>query len=327
MLTDRSIPRGPNPVGYTLVLAASLLWATNGLFSRLIFDSGHIQPRALAALRVYGAAILMAPAVLKARPRLDRKGWLKVAAFGVFGVSVPQWAFFEAIARIPVPIALVIVYTAPVVVTVFERFVHHRVLPPAVYLAIGVAVVGVVFAVTGGKGGAGALSVLGVILAVITTFAYAAQIMVAAIQPHELHPIVRTGLGMMAGCIFWTFVSPFWRLPFASFGTSIDLGSRLPGSLPAGLVVAGIVVFGTVIPYTMLVAGSPRIGPGAASVTGMIEPVAASILAWVALDQRLTLVQVFGVLVALAGVTTAELLRNRRPKDEHFGLADAGLPP
>jgi drug/metabolite transporter (DMT)-like permease len=313
--------------GYALVVSASLLWATSGLFSRLIFDSGQIQPRTLAALRVYGATILLAPAVIRARPRLSRSGWLKVAAFGVFGVSVPQWVYFEAIARIPVPIALVIVYTAPVLVTIFERFVHHRVLPRMVYLAIGIAVAGVIFAVTGGKGGAGALPVIGVLLAVITAFAYAGQIMVAAIQPPELHPIVRTGLGMMAGSLFWTVASPFWRLPFASFTHAIDLGPRLPGTLPAGVLVAGIVLFGTMIPYSMLVAGAPRIGLGASSVTGMIEPVAASILAWVALDQRLTLVQAFGVFVALGGVTVAELLRNRAPAHDHIGLVDAGLPP
>ncbi|CAB4886067.1 unannotated protein [freshwater metagenome] len=327
MYADGSVTHDSRRLGYVLVLSASLLWATNGLLSRLVFDSGEIEPRTLAALRVYGATILLAPAVIRARPRLSRRSWLKVAAFGVFGVSVPQWVYFEAIARIPVPIALVIVYTAPVLVTVFERFVRHRKLPKVVYLAIGVAVVGVIFAVTGGRGGAGALELLGVVLAIVTAFAYAAQIMVAAVQPPELHPLVRTGLGMMAGSIFWTFLSPFWRLPFASFGAAIDLGPRVAGSLPAGLLVAGIIVFGTVIPYTMLVSGSPRIGPGASSVTGMIEPVAASILAWVALDQRLTITQVLGVVVALAGVTVAELLRNRTPLSEHFGLLDAAIPP
>lgn len=314
-------------MGYLLVLTASMFWATSGLLSRLVFDSGIIEPRALAAMRVYGAAILLAPWVVRARPHLDGRGWLKVAAFGVFGVSVPQWIYFESIARIPVPIALVIVYTAPVLVTMFERFVHRRVLPIAVYAAIGVAVVGVIFAVTGGKGGAGALPIVGVLLAVITAFAYAGQIMVAAVQPAELHPLVRTGLGMMAGSLFWTVLSPFWRLPFGSFGDAVDLGPRAPGSVPAGLLVAAIIVFGTVIPYTMLVAGAPRIGLGASSVTGMIEPVAASVLAWVALNQRLAIVQVFGVAIALGGVTVAELMRNRSPKDEHFGLVDAATPP
>ncbi len=314
-------------IGYLLVLTASMFWATSGLLSRLVFDSSLIEPRALAAMRVYGAAILLSPWVIRARPRLDRRGWIKVAAFGVFGVSVPQWVYFESISRIPVPIALVIVYTAPVLVTVFERVAHRRILPVAVYAAIGTAVAGVIFAVMGGKGGAGALPAVGVLLAVITAFAYAGQIMVAAVQPAELHPLVRTGLGMMAGCVFWTVFSPFWRLPFGSFGTAVDLGQRVPGSLPAGVLVGAIVVFGTMIPYTMLVAGAPRIGLGASSVTGMIEPVVASILAWVALNQRLAIVQAIGVAVALGGVTVAELMRNRTPQAEHFGLVDAAMPP
>ena len=314
---------------YALVLSASLFWATNGLMSRLVFDSHIVQPRQLAALRVYGAAILLAPIVIRARPKLDRNGWIKVAAFGVFGVSVPQWLYFEAIARIPVTIALVIVYTAPVLVTIFERFVHHRVLPRPVYAAIGIAVVGVIFAVTGGKGGAGPLPVAGVLLAVATAFTYGGQIMIAAVQPPELPPLVRTGLGMMAGCVFWMVFSPVWRMPFGHAGRAVDLGQRLPGSLPVGVLVACIVVFGTVIPYTMLVSGAPRIGLGASSVTGMIEPAAASVLAWVALNQRLTVVQVIGVAVALGGVTAAELLRNRVPlsQPEHLSLVDAGMPP
>jgi drug/metabolite transporter (DMT)-like permease len=308
--------------GYALVLVASLFWATSGLLSRLVFDARSVEPRQLAALRVYGAALLLVPLVIRARPRLDRRGWLKVAAFGVFGVSLPQWVYFEAIARIPVPIALVIVYTAPVIVTVFERFARHTRLPVPVYLAIGVAVAGVVLAVTGGKGGAGALPVVGVVLAIVTAFAYALQILVSATQPAELPPLVRTGLGMLAGAIFWTVFSPLWGLPFGRIDDAVDLGPRVAGSLPTGVLVLCIIVFGTVVPYTLLVAGSPKIGLGASSVTGMIEPVAASILFWLVLDQRLTTIQVIGVIVALGGVTGAELMRNRVGSD---GLGAAGL--
>lgn len=316
-------------LGYSFVLSASLFWATCGLMSRLVFDSHRLEPRQLAAIRVYGAAILLAPVVIRARPRLSRNGWIKVALFGVFGVSVPQWVYFEAIARIPVTIALVIVYTAPVIVTIFERCVHHRVLPKPVYGAIGLAVLGVILAVTGGKGGAGALPFLGVLLAVITAFTYGGQIMIGTVQPPEVPPLVRTGLGMMAGCVFWTVVSPVWRLPFGAAGKPVDLGSRLPGSVPVGVLVACIVVLGTVIPYTLFLSGAPRIGVGASSVTGMIEPVAASVFAWVALNQRLTAVQVVGVCVALGCVTVAEVLRNRAPaaEPEHLLLVDAGMPP
>jgi drug/metabolite transporter (DMT)-like permease len=294
-------------------MVASCLWATSGLFSRMLFDSKLIQPRSLAALRVYGAALILAPVVLRARPRLNRSGWTRVALFGVFGVSVPQWVYFEAIARLPVPITLVIVYTAPIVVTLYERVVHHHVLPARIYVAIGCAFIGVIMAVTGGEGGAGKFQTLGIVLAIITTFAYAGQILVAANQPKELPALVRTGLGMAAGCVFWLIASPIWLLPWTSAGSRVDLGPRLPGSAPVAVLAIGIIILGTVVPYTMLVSGAPRIGLGASAVTGMIEPVFASILAWIVLDQRLTVVQSLGVAVALISVTVAEMLRYRKP--------------
>ena len=297
--------------GYLFVIGSSLFWSTNGLTSRLMFDSGVIAPRQLAAVRIYGAALLLSPLVIRARPRLDRGEWLKVAAFGVFGVSLPQWLYFESIARIPVPIALVIVYTAPVLLTAYERVVHHRRLSGLVYAAIALAVVGVILAVTGGKGGAGALAIVGVILAIATTFAYAGQILVASVQPPQLHPMVRTGLGMMAGSLFWLVLSPIWQLPFGRASTAIDLGPRISGSLPLWVPVLYVIVCGTAVPYALLVAGSPRIGAGASSVTGMIEPVAASVLAWVLLNQVLEGVQIVGIGVGLLGVSLAEVLRTR----------------
>ncbi len=297
--------------GYIFVLGSSLFWSTNGLTSRLIFDSGAIAPRQLAALRIYGAALLLAPLVIRARPVLSRREWRNVALFGVFGVSLPQWLYFEAIARIPVPIALVIVYTAPVLLTAYERIAHRHRLSGVVYAAITVAVIGVILAVTGGKGGAGALAFVGVLLAVATTFAYAGQILVASVQPAQLHPMVRTGLGMAAGCLFWIVLSPIWQLPFGNASTAIDLGPRIGATLPLWVLALYVVVCGTALPYALLVAGSPRIGAGASSVTGMVEPVAASVLAWVLLDQVLEPIQMVGIVIGLFGVTVAEVWRTR----------------
>jgi drug/metabolite transporter (DMT)-like permease len=297
--------------GYLFVVGSSLLWSTNGLISRLVFDSGAIAPRQFAALRIYGAALLLAPLVIAARPVLSRREWRNVALFGVFGVSLPQWLYFEAIARIPVPIALVIVYTAPALLTAYERIVHGHRLSGIVYTAIAVAVVGVILAVTGGKGGAGALAIVGVLLAVATTFAYAGQIVVASIQPPHLHPMVRTGLGMAAGCLFWMVLSPIWRMPFGRAADAIDLGPRLGATLPLWVLALYVMVCGTAVPYALLVAGSPRIGAGASSVTGMVEPVAASVLAWVLLNQVLEPIQIVGIVIGLLGVTVAEVWRTR----------------
>lgn len=98
----------------------------------------------------------------------------------------------------------------------------------------------------------------------------------------------------------------------------MDLGSRIQATAPLWLLLAYVIALGTVLPYSFFVAGAPRIGPSASSVTGMVEPVAASLWAWIALDQRLAPVQIVGIGVALISVTCAEVLRNRQSTSEHL---------
>lgn len=298
-------------LGYSLVAGGGILWATNGISSSLIFAGGLISATELAALRIYGAAAILGIGVVTVLPRLPRGALLRLAAFGILGVNLPQWLYYEAISRISVPIALVIVYTAPVLVTAFERVVRRERLPPTVYLSIVVAIGGVVAAVLGGDGGIGALSAAGLLLAVATMVAYSVQILLAAIQPAEISPLQRIGGAMVFGSVFWLVVAPLWGMPWDVAGVATDLGPRLDGTAALGLLVLYVTVFGTVVPYTMLVAGTPRIGPGAAAVTGMIEPIVAAVLAWVILGQSLTPVQMIAITVALGGVTTAETLRTR----------------
>lgn len=297
--------------GYLFVATGSILWATNGIVSSLVLDAGRVSPSDLAAFRTYASALLLGAGVVAVLPGLSRSSLVRLAAFGIFGVSLPQWLFYESISRIDVPIALVIVYTAPVLVTAFERVVRRQRLPGAVYLAIVVAIGGVVAAVLGNADGLGALSGVGLLLAVATMAAYSCQILLAAIQPAELRPLQRIGGAMVFSCLFWLVLDPAWTLPFHVLDDPIGLGPRVAGMAPTGLLIVYITLLGTVVPYGLLVAGAPRIGAGAASVTGMAEPIVASVLAWLFLGQSLTSVQIIGIGVALAGVTVAETLRAR----------------
>ncbi len=297
--------------GYLLVALGGTFWATNGIASRLVFDSGRIGAVDLAALRIYGAAAILGLGVVTILPRLSRGSLLRLAAFGILGVNLPQWLYYEAISRISVPIALVIIYTAPVIVTAYERIARGDRPPRLVYASIVVAIGGVIGAVVGGDGGIGALSAAGLLLAVATMITYSGQILLAAVQPRELPPLRQIGGAMLFGSAFWLVAAPLWSIPWDAASVQASLGPRLDGTVAVGLLVLYVTVFGTVVPYTLLVSGTPRIGPSAASVTGMIEPIIASILAWLILGQSLTPIQMASIAIALGGVTTAETLRSR----------------
>ena len=141
-------------VGYGMVTAGSILWGLNGPVSRMVLDAG-IGPTQLAGWRVLSAAILITGVLIllrRVRFRCSRRALLSMAAFGVFGVSMPQWLYYEAISRFDVGLTLVIVYTAPLWVAGIHRVTRGTRQPRQVSAAMGLAMVGVAIAVLGGGG-------------------------------------------------------------------------------------------------------------------------------------------------------------------------------
>ena len=61
-----------------------------------------------------------------------------------------------------------------------------------------------------------------------------------------------------------------------------------------------------------LIVGAPRIGPGATSIVTMAEPIVAAFVAWLALGQSLTAVEIVGIAVALVAIAYVERVRMRR---------------
>jgi drug/metabolite transporter (DMT)-like permease len=225
-------------------------------------------------------------------------------------IALAPFLYSAAVTRIDVAVALVIIYLNPLVVAIWQRVVHGERLPVAARLAMVLALGGVAAMVFGASGGIGEISGVGIVLALGTMLCASAQVVIAPALPRDVSPLRRTGAGLIAGAVVALVAVPPWTIPWDVLGDTASLGN-LGGEAPVGLLVLWVTVVGTAIPYLALVAGTVRIGPGAASVVTMIEPVAAAILAWVLLGQSLTAVQIAGAAGALLGILLVELARNR----------------
>ena len=298
-------------VGYGMVTAGSVLWGLNGPVSRMALDAG-VEPRQLAGWRVLSAALLMTGvlAVLRrAQFRCGRRALVSIAAFGLFGVTLPQWLYYEAISRFDVGLTLVIVYTAPLWVAGIHRVTREQRQPRQVSAAMGLALVGVAIAVLGG-GGLGSGSVLGLALAVGTSLAYTAQLMLADRLDTSLPASSRLALSMAFGAVFWLLLPSVRDLPTHLLRSDVPFG-QLDVKVPLLLLIGYVVLGGTITPYAFLVGGVSRIGPVAAGVTGMIEPLIAITLGWALLGQSLSVIQGLGIALVLACVLTSERARSR----------------
>src|SRR4051794_41722837 len=62
-----------------------------------------------------------------------------VIVHGLVGVAALQWTYFVAIDRLPVGMALLLEYQAPILVALWARFLQHEQVRPRLWLGLGLA--------------------------------------------------------------------------------------------------------------------------------------------------------------------------------------------
>jgi drug/metabolite transporter (DMT)-like permease len=299
-------------VGYAMALGAAALWAVTGSVSRVVIDAG-IDGTSLAQIRMTGAALLLVAFLAWRAPhqlRVRRAELAGVVAFGVLGLAMVQWLYFEALARIPLGLSLVIEYTAPLLVALWLTAIGRERLPAGVWAALVVALAGLAVAVGAGED-LGGLNTVGLAAAGGAAVAYAVYLLLAERELERRSTTALLALGMTFGALFWALVHPWWGFPFDVLGASVPLDGEDAVRVPVAALVGFIVVLGTIVPFSLIVGALPRIGATATASTAMVEPVLAAAVAWPWLGQRLTLAQVAGGLATLAAVVAAQALRGR----------------
>ena len=112
--------------------------------------------------------------------------------------------------------------------------------------------------------------------------------------------------GMAGATLFWTIVQPWWTFPWSDLaGISAPLAGSGP-ELPIPFLTGWMVIMGTVVPFTLAMTSLIYITASQASIVGMLEPVFASVIAWIALAEVLTPAQIIGGVIVLTGVYLAE---------------------
>src|SRR5438105_4968355 len=176
-------------LGYGMVIAAALLFGINGAVSKVILESGLDSLR-LTEVRSTGAALGLLLAVLAIAPgrlRLRRSELPYFVAFGVLGVAFVQLFYFLAIHRLPVGIGLLLEYLAPLLVALWARFVVHEPVRRRIWLALALALAGLVGIVQLWNGLA--LDGLGVVFGLVAALAYCVYILLAERGVRRRDPI------------------------------------------------------------------------------------------------------------------------------------------
>ena len=312
-----SVPHVPHrrhraAVGYALLLTATVMFALNGTVVKSILLSG-VSAVTLSETRAMGAFVILFVIVAITRPqalRIRRGEWKLLLAYGVIGVSMTQFLYFVAIERMPIGIALIIEFTAPIWVVLWVRFGRRQAVNGLVWVGLLLAIIGLALIAQVWQGFT--LDGLGVAAAFGAAFALALFYVLGEHQrrgDHARDALSLTMWGMGGAALFWLLVPP-WG--FSNWSGYAGLSEPLAGSgpqVPLWVLTAWMVVMGTVVPFALAMKALAYITAAQASTLGMTEPLIASIIAWIVLSEVLTPVQIVGGAIVLAGVYLAERSR------------------
>jgi drug/metabolite transporter (DMT)-like permease len=297
-------------LGYALTLAAAGFFAVNGTVSTLALQAG-IPATRLTALRCTGAAVALLVVLALVAPARLRVAWREVpflALFGVVGVALTQFLYYVAIGRMPVGIALVFEMTAPVFIALYIWLVRREQVRSRLWLALLLSLSGLVLVAEVWQDG-GSLDPLGVAAALVAALCVATYYLMGERGTVTRDPVALTCWSFVAAAVFWAVAAPWWQ-----FDAGV-LAERVPVSLgstqvPLWLLVAWIVVLGAVVPFWLSIAALQHLAPTAAGLVATVEPVFASIVAWLWLEQVLSGWQVAGGAVVLTGIVLAQTARS-----------------
>ena len=298
--------------GYILYLAAVFLFALNGTVSKSLLLTG-IDAARLSQIRVSSAFLMLFLLIAITRPaalRITKRELPVLLVYGVIGVAVTQYLYFVALQTLPVGVTLLIEFTAPIMVALWFRFGMKQATRKTLWVGLVLALTGLAIVAQVWLGFT--LNVFGVTAAFVSAIALALYYILADKQLHSAHPrdvVSLTMWGFGASAAFWAILQPWWSFPWESLtGVGYPLGPD-DGAFPIWALLACLLVLGTTVPYLLLVTSMRHIRASQASVIGMIEPLIAIAIAWLALGEIMTPVQIIGALIVLFGILLAERSR------------------
>jgi len=300
----------PSPrLGYVLIVLVAVLFGLNGGVSRVAMGAG-LSPESFTTLRTTGAtAVFVLYAACFRRSALVRpKGTalLLVIALGLVGVLGLQLTYNVAIDRLPLGIALLIEYLAPVLVVLWVRFVRREDVRPRMWAAVALAVVGlgVVSRVWNGL----AFDGLGVVMALLAAVCFATYFLLGEHNVGFDDPLRIILWAFVVATVCMNLIQPIWTTPSLPSTTS-GLGRLGDVQVDPWLVLGVVVVLGTVVPFFLEMVALRHLPATIVTVVAMLEPVIAVVLGWGWFRESLTAIQVLGVVTVLAGIVLAQTSR------------------
>jgi len=282
--------------GSLLLVLAATIWGAQGILMRFLLADG-LAPMVLLASRLGIAGLVAAAwgALDLKRQRVARADVPLLLVFGLLVLPVSYGAFLWSVTVLPVGVAVMLNYTAPVytVLCAVPLFGERLGLPRVAAMVLAVA--GCVLMAGMGTGlGGGRLTAGAVAVGLLAGVTYAVNILAAKLA------VGRIGARALAS----------WGLFLAGAELCIiearNLHTLAVLDATGWAMLLAIAIVGVVVANTLYFMGVERVDAGQASIITTVEPLCAVLFAYVFLGERLSALQLAGGAMIVAGAVLAQ---------------------
>ncbi len=271
------------------IITAAVLWGTAGILVRMISDMTALS---IIFYRVTLAFIMFVvffslSGNLKRLKLKDKKFYLLL--FSLLQITT-MLTFFVSIMEASVPVAVLLLYTAPVYVTIFSPLFLKERSTGKGWLALFLSIAGVILIVEPGNIEL-SLKLPGIIAGLLSGISYAFQIMTSRYISKSYSGYTQA---------FWSFmIAMLLLIPAAAVPADIVLGNMT--------YLVMLAIFPTILAISLYFNGLNKVKAASASILGLIEPVSAVILSVIILHDSISVpVMVGGTLILTGGAMVTQ---------------------
>ncbi|MEE8600649.1 MAG: EamA family transporter [Euzebya tangerina] len=266
-----------------------MVWGTTYLVTTELLPDGRPLLAAMLRALPIGVAFL-----LWSRRLPHGSWWWKAGMLGVLNIGAFFALLFVAAFRLPGGVAATAGAIQPLIAAGLAALLLGERLTRRTAVSGGLGVAGVAMLVLGP---AAALDAIGVLAALAGTVSMATGVVLTKHWGRPVDLVTFTGWQLTAGgLVLLPLVVIIEGLPAEVSGTSL-------------LGLAWLSIVGTGWAYANWFKGIQQLPVASVSFLALLSPVVATLLGWVALDQRLSMVQVLGALLVVAAVVGAQTPR------------------
>ena len=306
--------------GLLLAVGSAFAFGSSGPFAKSLMEAGW-SPTAAVTARLAGGALLMAIFATIVKPEWFREALQHgktVVAYGLIPIAGAQLCYFNAVAHLSVGVALLLEYTAPILVVGWLWATTRRRPSSLTLTGVALAVAGIMLVLNVFSGAH--INLIGVgwaLAAAVCAACYFLMSSTVTTDGDGLNSVTLATAGLIVGAAAVAALSFSGVMPL-TFTTN---DAVIAGLTTSWLVpVIALALIPTAIAYTLGIMGIARLQPRFASLVGLSEVMFAVLAAWVLLGEAMTLSQAIGGVVVLVGLTLA------RHGDRSEKLAEASWP-